>query len=328
MSAAVIEIGSRAIRLLVAARADTGIRVLESRVVDSPLNAKGHSDSDAQKVEALARTLESLRAMAARHEPQRVIVFGTASLRGMDDERLDQLRSLVPGIVVLSALDEAKACHASACLVARLSAQSCEFLVSGDIGSGSFELTGGSSQSPGDSQWYVATEFGSNALRELVLRQGLVAVARELNATLTVKVIPKLPAGSLVSFSGSAPTKFAWLRHKVQSGEFDARYDGAKVQGKVIDARELRSFLEQLEAARREHRGNAARIVSPEDPGGPELEILLGGMKAMVTVLSQLGQARFMVNAYGARHGVASLIFGGRIQQLSSFLSAASGAVG
>lgn len=317
MVVAVVEIGTRSIRMLVTeSSASLGLRVLETASSQSPLNEPARptlATAGDPRVPKLAATIERMLATADKHRAEVKFVFGTASLRNLPADVLMTVRECMPGLAVLSSEAEARACHASACLVAATAGLRMPLLISGDIGSGSFELTGGQMGSPGVSDWSIGTDLGSNMLRQLYMEEGLSGVERAVADALGDRLVLRRDEDALVAFSGSAPTKFGWLLHKAGLANTDGlRYDMSKVQGQVFATEDMVRDLKMLDDARRQNRDRAAQIVSPEDPKGIELEVLIAGMQAMSVALRALGQHRFMVNAYGARHGIAWLLFQGR----------------
>lgn len=317
MVVAVVEIGTRSIRMLVTeSSAASGLRVLETASSQSPLNEPARIASSTPvdpRVPKLGATIERMLSTADKHGAAVKFVFGTASLRNLSADALAAARELMPGLAVLSSEAEARACHASACLVAKTAGLRVPVLISGDIGSGSFELTGGQMVSPGVSDWSIGTDLGSNRLRQLYMEGGLKAVEQAVAAALGDGLALRRDEDALVAFSGSAPTKFGWLLFKAGQVNTDGlRYDMSKVQGQVFSTDDMARDLKMLDDARRQNRDRAAQIVSPEDPQGIELEVLIAGMQAMGVALRGLGQRRFMVNAYGARHGIAWLLFQGR----------------
>ena len=96
---------------------------------------------------------------------------------------------------------------------------------------------------------------------------------------------------SLLCFSGSAATKYAWVRYKAEAAASnDLRYDMKRVQGTVISGDQLRVDLAQLDALRSRDRSRLATLVSPEKPNGPEIEILVSGMQTIATTLLYTGR--------------------------------------
>lgn len=314
MTVALVEIGSRAIRLLVADfNPSGGLRTVKSSVADSPLARKSSiSDGLARAdLRALASTVNQMVEAAARLQPSHTLVFGTASLRALQPEDLGELKRQIPTLEVFTQEAESRACHSAACLVASMTGQSCSRIVSGDIGNGSFELSSGLSQSPGDCEWYTATDLGSTKLAQLYVSGGLRkvddAVSDALAPLCTGRTFPE--SDCLVSFSGSAPTKFAWLLYKSEVANPEGlRYDMTRIQGRMIPSSELEQYLAMLDVMRGRARSDVGRIVSPEDPTGPETEILIAGMQAIKSTLRILKQPAAMINAYGGRHGVAWLM--------------------
>ncbi|MHB1591758.1 MAG: hypothetical protein ACYCTW_09535, partial [Sulfuricella sp.] len=157
---------------------------------------------------------------------------------------------------------------------------SADTVISGDIGSGSFELCAGGMDSPGKRTWYVGTGLGSNRLRELYLIGGLAEVERAVAASFLKTSIPYAPEEeTLLFFSGSAATKFAWLMYRASIGDqIGIPYDMKKIQGAVISQADLVENLVMLDGFRTKDRDSAARLVSPENPKGPEIEILISGV--------------------------------------------------
>lgn len=314
MTVALVEIGSRAIRLLVADFNPVGgLRTVKSSVADSPLARKPTTSSGLTRADllALATTVNQMVETAKRHQPSHTLVFGTASVRALQPEDLGELKRQVPSLEVFTQEAESRACHSAACLVASLTRQSFSRIVSGDIGNGSFELSSGLLRTPGDCDWSAATDLGSTKLAKLYESGGLrmvdAAVGDALAPLCRGRTFPE--SDCLVSFSGSAPTKFAWLLYKSEVPNSEGlRYDMTRIQGRMIPSSELDQYLTMLDVMRGRARSDVGRIVSPEDPSGPETEILIAGMQAIKSTLKILKQPTAMINAYGGRHGIAWLM--------------------
>lgn len=311
---ALVEIGTRAIRLLVAEKdAEFGIRIVGANYENSPLNIVESvgvpQDGFANKASLLATVVARLLSITSRYPVREVVIFGTESLRRLSEEDVSKLRVHIPTLRILSPEEEARACHASSCLVAHMVGRSEDHIISGDIGSGSFELCEGARATPGTYTWYLGTDFGSNRLSDLYVNRGLAGVKHELQAALDqTPFLSKLEDKSLLLFSGSAATKFAWLGYRSSIGDqVGLRYDLKKIQGTVIAESQIANDLEMLNNYRKKDREKASRLVCPENPRGPELEILISGMQAISCAMKHTRQSQFVVNAYGGRHGIAWL---------------------
>lgn len=312
MTVALIEIGTRAVRLLVAASDGDGLRVIDSGVHDNPLNAHRFvADAEvpsAEQLEALADVVDRLLSSASRHAPTERVVFGTESLRRLGAAQLAVLARRFPDLRVLTSAEEARACHASACIVAKLGVVKNGTIIAGDIGSGSFELCAGDIATPGAVSWSLGTEFGSNRLRELYLDGGAAKVKSSVEAALSTNPYRASGEEPVLVFSGSAPTKLAWVLYKNSVGAANApRYDIKKIQGMLISRAEVDLYSAELDDLRKRDRQLVTKYVSPENPGGPELEILLSGMQVMSCALRHVGCAQLLINGYGSRHGIAWL---------------------
>lgn len=309
MTIALIEIGSRAVRLLVACEdKESGIKVLFTGVEPSPA---ADDSMIAAKLSAIVAKFVSTSTNSGISE---IIIFGTESLRKLDAVSLRAIEKEIPNLRVLTPLEEASACHASACLVAHAAGLHPQAVISGDIGSGSFELSLGDYALPGQVGWCLNTGLGSISTQQIFLKGGRAAIAQALGSELRSNPFPiENTQDTLLFFSGSAATKFAWLMYRAQMDDkVGLSYNPRAVQGKVVLKDELISSLTGLDIGRGKNRMNVAKLVSPENPAGPEVEILLAGMQIILTTMDETKQSRFLVNAYGGRHGIAWLRLTGR----------------
>lgn len=309
MTIALIEIGSRAARLLVAcADKEAGLKVLSTGVEPCP------APGERQIAPKLGAIVAKFVAASEKYGVTETIIFGTESLRRLDPEQLVAVRNEIPTLRILSPAEEASACHASACLVAHATGLQPTVVLSGDIGSGSFELSAGYYEQPGQVGWCLNTGLGSLSTQDIFVKGGRAAIAQALGSELRSNPFPsdEIEDG-LLFFSGSAATKLAWLMYRTEMDDkVGLAYNPRAVQGKVILKDELVNWLTAVDVGRSKNRMDVAKLVSPENPKGPEVEILLAGMQIILTTMNETLQTRFLVNAYGGRHGIAWLRLTGR----------------
>ncbi len=309
MTIALVEIGTRAIRLLVvAADEKSGFQIVATGVEDSPLSAAPVPYVGvAKSARELRSTIDKLLRSASHHVVDEVLVFGTHSVRKLGDVAVQELLNNVPNLRVLSAVEEARACHASACLVANLIGVHASTIISGDIGHGSFELCVGGMPTPGICDQFLVTEFGSQRLLELYLNGGVAEVERGVAGAFAKEPFAHVPRqGALLFFSGSPATKFAWLMYRSSiCDNIGIPYDMQKVQGAVFTQDVVVENLAVLDRLRTKNRDKAAQLVSPANPQSHEVEVLIAGLQVIRSTMERTHQGRFLVNAFGARHGVA-----------------------
>lgn len=311
----VIEIGSRATRLLVAEVYGSGFlrqrysRVQKSKILDSFL------DGENDLMEELARVSLSVHQFieeAQREGVADVTVFGTEAIRRASscerfcasdlanqidlvlDAKTEALCSLVAGNLVFAARD----LPAGACLVI-------------DQGSGSTEIALGNVVPE-----FQLTDFTSLALGGNLLVQMLNEQEGDMYA-LRDKVIPLLdrfsaPSAEInnVVIMGTVATKCAWLTKRRDKTH---RYDPKRVEGTIIPTSVLHKIFAYVAKFASKKNPDLAwerfqEYVNPGEPGGDAGKRVASGIVPLIEILTRVGCNSFNVSSLGTRHGFAILL--------------------
>jgi exopolyphosphatase/pppGpp-phosphohydrolase len=320
---AVIEVGTKGIRLLVAERRDPpeGMKVLESKGAQSNLgeglkNNQGRMQRDnLHHSQALVREYQAL---ANRFEPAQVVVVGTEVLRRAAN--LDEFRDGLPQSLALRVLqpeEEAVGSFLAACWGFRRDFPARGRLTLIDLGGGSLEVVGGMQGTPPLPLRSISLRaMGTLALREVWQRcaeplHREVELARYIESGIsehaTELAFFRLPqpksqgAGGavLVAGLGSTVTDSAWVLHRGNR----QRYRSNLVHGLQVAVKDLEDLRRRLlEPSRAE---DALRL---PDPLGHQLGLaaLLAMMRFLdVPVLSACGTGLRFGLAYAFLHGLS-----------------------
>jgi exopolyphosphatase / guanosine-5'-triphosphate,3'-diphosphate pyrophosphatase len=172
-----------------------------------------------------------------------------------------------------------------------------------------FDTGGGSSQFTFGQGSHVLRQFSVNvgavryterfrldqAVSADVLQQAIGAIALDLSVLDGVA-----PPDALVGMGG-AVTNITAVMHGL------SRYDPDKVQGSVIDRRDVDRQIEQYRATP----ADARRQIAGLQP--KRAEVILAGACIVRTVLDKLGRSSLTVSDRGLRHGLLIERFGGRL---------------
>jgi exopolyphosphatase/guanosine-5'-triphosphate,3'-diphosphate pyrophosphatase len=299
---ATIEIGSRAIRLLVAEITDTGkLIVLNSDWRETALAAAlaaGGTTLDG-KVNEIVQIARAFQEKSRSFQVRRICVFATEAVRQMSPANLGVLRDGIPHLEVIDRKTEA--CCALLGAVSpfeRPQRSEDSFVI--DQGSGSMELAVGRIEDSGvHLLTYKSYRLGTQELVEDLKECG--NDIKKLRSKLTTKVKSLKLLGVDVQpqpiILGSAATKIGWMMARKNGSE---RYDPARVHGRIVDLSVLDKLVEMAIAAPDAIRG----AIDPSNPKSSEFETVISGLVAISVFLKELGKMDFKVSAYGPRYGV------------------------
>jgi exopolyphosphatase/pppGpp-phosphohydrolase len=318
---AVIEVGTRGIRLLVVERRDPpeGMEILQSRGELGNLGEGLDRSTGRIRPDNIRASLEPVRRflrMAQALSPDRILLVGTHVFRRA--RNVDAFRALVPkplSLRVLTPDEEAAGSFLAACWGLREESLAHDPLVVIDLGGGSLEVVGGLQGNPPLPLASVSMEgMGTLAVREAWMRiadssdpeQGLreyldAELGRHTGAFAAFRHPPgERPGVSgklLVAGLGATVTDVAW----VLSGRPLSTYKSKEVNG-------LRALRPDLERLRVELLGKSQPGESAPSAIAHELRDPLDhqlGLAALVAVMDALGAPAVVACGTGLRFGLA-----------------------
>ena len=310
----VIEIGSRAVRLLVAEVSVGGVveavlsRVQETRLMDA---VQEGASAEREELERIAGAVQRFRAQALAFNANPVAVFGTELLRrvaGSEQYLASSLRSAVNAII--DSHTEAMCSFVAGIMgVSKAGIERGGVLVI-DQGGGSLELASGRA-SPIRMVDFVGLPLGGNSLLK-----GLRDHKRDINA-FQASLLPELekcrvPKGDVdtIVIQGTVATKCAWLMQRKDKSE---KYDPKRVQGTRVQRDRLEVLLSVLlkfaDDKHPEKRwAEFQEFVNPGETGGDAGERVASGIILILHFLHRLKKDEFFVSSLGTRHGMAWLL--------------------
>ncbi len=301
--AAVIEVGGRAVRLLVA---DV---VSESRLrnvftASTEVDLVGAVDLGGAAAETAIRdVIEVIRRYRIRAEefrPTRIAAFGTEAIRRLGPVPVEGFRTVLPSFRALSKKEEAELSFLAGVLGAVDPANRFSTFLVIDQGSGSMEVVVGSLNAEGAKiSAYKSYALGT---RELVKMLQAAGTFDQLRKSLVVRFSRLKPfthkVGGPPVVLGSAATRLAWM--SVRPDPL-ASYDPRQVQGRRMRL----SYIDSLIQVAERYPDTARLALQPQNPNGAEFETVLAGLVALEAFLKRECKEEFIVCGDGTRYGLA-----------------------
>lgn len=297
MRSAAIEVGSRAVRLLVADVSPTAIKPVERKVENFDLLRAVADGRGAATLAEIQRVVDQYKARAESRGAVKMVAFGTEALRriyGSGD--FPQLR----GVEILSPKDEAYCSFLSGAngLKGSLLGNS---IVSVDHGNGSLEIAFGTIGAKSQVSDWRSLPLGSNELVAMLtdcglnLQQFAARIATELDAA----DLPSVSVSDMV-IQGSVSTKIAWITVRPS---IEDRYDGDLVQGHRTSLDGLNGLIAMIDQKPRSEWSHLSRVVDPRDKPTDQIHRLVTGCVLFQQLLTRLKLDSFAVSSLGTRHG-------------------------
>lgn len=299
----VVEIGSRAIRLLVAQiDSGTNLSTLYSKSYDSHLYEALPIGNVvlAREVEHLIQRVISLLDESERFEPDHKIIFATEAVRQLPHVHKELLLSSISGLEILSDRQELEYSFGGA--VAGLpGCRVSDQLLLLDQGGGSMEIGVGSlitgsavitdyqSNKLGTNRLYSLLSECEFKLDQLYLR--LEQETRNLNALKYRSDVTSIAVGGVVN-------SLCWL--SVSKGP-NEKFDATRVHGKTINAKKTRQFANF--ACNSPARARA--LLEAKGFYGERLLRTLAGIVGLAVTFDALELEQIYVSVYGPRYGAA-----------------------
>jgi exopolyphosphatase/pppGpp-phosphohydrolase len=306
MRVAIIEIGSRATRLLIVEfERDGKIQVLKTARKQIALGLAVASGSQAV-TEAIAEVAKQCRIFekeAKSWKVRTIACFGTEALRRIRAEKLFKLTSLKA--IVLDADAEAAFAFWGAVKDPSIDARTGETFVVIDLGSGSVEIVAGLLN--GEVPTVLrkrSISIGANHLVKIFrdLDHNVEAFTTEIEKVLNSADLPRPERLSKVILAGGVATKTAWL--KIRDNPKDA-YDDKRMNGPMITAKELEARVAELHSWERKDPIDAALFVEPRRVDLDELIQVISGNILFLCLLKKWEKTECQVTTHGPRFGVA-----------------------
>ena len=300
---AVIEVGSRAVRLLVAdVSRESGLQVVGTDWKETGLAEGldiGGSEAEV-RLNQVNGTLGRFCVRAREFQPTRIAAFGTEAIRRVEAKGVERLREICPDFRVLSRKEEAELSFLTGVMgVPQEDGVKQDSLVI-DQGSGSMEVIVGTAQATkvrvDDSRSY---RLGTRELVKILQEKGNLPGLRK---TLVKRFAEYQPLMELLTgrpiILGSAATKIAWIKASQNS---NARYDPRQVHGCVITVNEVVAFTGIAVVDPK----TARQWIDPRNPESGEFETVVSGLVALEVFLKREKKEDFVVCAHGTRYGFA-----------------------
>lgn len=300
MRLAVIEVGSRSVRLLVA-DVERGLLTPVARGVEN-LDLMRAKAADSAAIRTLRRCIDGFIRRAEAAGAEQTVVYGTEAIRRLasvvDPEAL-------AGIIVLDPSEEAL-CAFTAALgeTSGLNPESNVCVI--DHGNGSLELALGKGREGAALSSYISKPLGADILlKELEVRNSDLKAFRTWAHDQVDAIDLSEISTDTVVIQGSVATKCAWMAIRPQ---ITARYDAELVSGHRMTADALRRLIGLVERDPPSAWPSISRLINPHEPPADQTERLVTGCIVLEHLLARLGRDEFVVSAFGARFGVARLV--------------------
>ena len=300
----VVEIGSRAVRLLVADISEkAGLQPLLTKAVETQLmeSVRRGAESTRQALVRVSDVVSDFRRKMASLNVERSTVFGTQAMREVTS--LVEFRDLPihADVKLLDQRTEAQ-CSLVAAVMGR-SAPPLQSVLVIDQGAGSLELASGECHPSVKMLDFVSLELGGDKLLSL-LQEGKLSISK-FRSRLAPKITEmKIKHGPIekVIVQGSVSTKCAWLTVRHDKTEI---YNPRRVHGANLRAKNLHDMVSLVETISPAKWADFRANVEPRNPRSMEFDQLIAGVVVLLLLLEHFDKDEFEVSAQGTRHGVA-----------------------
>lgn len=300
----VIEIGSRAVRLLIAdISEEKELQVVctdwrETRLATAVMVGGGTLDEKIAEINIVVDAfIQKCRQLGAKQTG----IFGTDAIRQIDQRHRGKLLSLTSHLIVLNKRSEALfALIAAIKGLPALTATNGTVLAI-DLGTGSMELALGrvTGKLP-DLLDHKSYRLGTESLvQKLRSEDGdLLKFRDKLDKTITARKLIGEDTSCSPIVLGSAATKCGWMKVRRDIAE---RYDPRRANGQIITLGNLDELV-KLSIA---DEAAARQMIDPKNPSSNEFETVMAGVVALSIVLRRLNKTEFVVSGWGTRYGIA-----------------------
>jgi exopolyphosphatase/pppGpp-phosphohydrolase len=305
MRLALIEIGSRATRLLVVdVEPNGGIRILKKARKQIPLGlavAAGRQ-AVAERISEVARQCRDFE-QEAKSFGARVACFGTEALRRIRDEKIANLSIL--RATVLDATMEAECAFWAAVKDPNVHAKPGESFAVIDLGSGSVEIVSGAlkGEMPAVSD-RKSIGLGADDFVRMFRQEehDIEKFSKQIADIVDSAGVPTPKKQARIILAGGVATKTAWM--KIREHENDP-YNEKRMCGTVLITEELLDRVFEVSSMAREDPVRAARFVEPRRIDFDEMTQIVVGNILFVCLLNRWKKLQCEVTTLGPRFGVA-----------------------
>jgi exopolyphosphatase/pppGpp-phosphohydrolase len=307
---AVIEVGSRATRLLVADVSQSEGRLIpvhtQARETHLMRSVQQGGPAATKALSIVEQIVGEFRDKAVRLGAARTAVFGTAALRTLSELAKTGSFSIPGDIQILDRRTEALYSLLSASNGIDQNIVRNKRLLVIDQGGGSIEFSFGRGRPTTEMTDYRSVEFGDDvALKYLkqynTYKEGIAHLRKAARLAIEAAMLPT-PDIDLVVVQGSVATKWGWLRVRTDLKE---DYNPRRVHGYVLEVSILKNVVASMEKATPRELVPHATFVDPRNPKSGELDRVFSGLIVLLIILEKFGKDRFTVSSQGTRHGFA-----------------------
>lgn len=303
---AVLEIGSRAARMLVAEVDADGVRPVATRSVLCPLvQALGQGrDATRQALADTARTVDAFTSLAREYGAVRTAMVGTEAMRRLSEGGPEALPPALRGVRLLTPAEEVRYTVLASAHGPMKGARLTGTVLVVDQGGGSLEVAAVRMDEELEILASAGLDLGAARLLSDFADAGsdLRAFRHALAETLPRAPFDVGPVHHAV-IHGSVATKCAWISINTEGA--GGRYDPHRVQGVEMEVRGLEAMLEMVVRAPHAQWDRLRPSFDPLNPGSDEMERVVTGAAALALLLRRFGLDRFKVSSLGPRHGLA-----------------------
>lgn len=303
----VIEVGSRAVRLLVA---DIGkgmlMKVLSSAAKDVYLSRVADSAVfPEKKLAELRETIDAFKARAEKRGAKQCVVFGTEAVRELALRHGEMLKNAFPEMIVLDKKGEAFCSLIAAAKGSQWVAPKGEEILIVDQGMGSMEFATGRRTGKGVFMHaYKSCPLGRQELLRRLRQAGtnifsaLRAFDRDPDFSMKIAGIE-----TRVVFLGSAATKMGWLGARKEGFTL---YRISRVHGRVVSLQEMDEVVRKAVRDPQSAKNTLGFARLSRD----EFEQFVAGVAGIRALMRNIRKKRCVVSAWGTRYGCALLFAG------------------
>jgi exopolyphosphatase/pppGpp-phosphohydrolase len=304
----VIEIGGRAVRLLIAdVSQDSGLRIISSDWRETYLSKALLNNDDVMlraKMEEINTIVNNFVEKCHFYKTSQIGIFGTEAVREISKRGHKFIPIISQPIIVLN-----KKTEAFCSLLAAVKGLPNNIAITNNVividqGAGSLEIaTGLVENTKTKLVGYKSYPLGSAALVRLMRenKYEFLKVKQKLRNRIDKYKLPQLNNISKIIILGSAATKYAWINARKYAGE---KYNPRIVNGKSFLISEVDKFIEFANG----NNPKVRQLIDPNNPASEEFEIVLSGLILIEILLRKLRKEQFVVSSSGTRYGFAWML--------------------
>ncbi len=298
-----IEIGSRAIRLLICEVTNSPSYKILRR--DYELNNLFFLNNEKDNSSFLLKTssiIDKYLNISNKFNSDYTIVFGTESVRLLSSENKVKLQNSIPDLKVLTPKLEALCSFWAGINAVPLNITNNSNSLVIDQGSGSMEYAFGFLNSSLKDFESGSYKTGTFFLLQILKKYNydFIQFGDKISTHLKSKKITLMKEIQNVILLGSAATKLAFIKNR---GNNDEKYSPDKVNGTELN---LDDFNKYISVAK--HDPDLIRSLVNKNENDEEFNIVTCGLIVLQNILSEIKAKNIFVSGFGTRHGLLHLI--------------------